>query len=63
MLDQELEAYDHRDGDYDYEQIDGEDYNLEEGEEYTEEGDETGKKESEQNILIVVIFVEVAVAR
>ncbi|MFS7961746.1 putative transcription factor C3H family [Helianthus anomalus] len=47
MLDQELEAYDHRDGDYDYEQIDGEDYNLEEGEEYMEEGDETGKKESE----------------
>ncbi|KAK9059955.1 hypothetical protein SSX86_020659 [Deinandra increscens subsp. villosa] len=48
MLDQELEAYDHRDGDYEYEQIDGEDYNLEEGEEYIEEEeDETGKKESE----------------
>ncbi|KAL8238226.1 hypothetical protein R6Q59_019307 [Mikania micrantha] len=48
MLDQELEAYDQRDGEYDYEHIDGEDYNLEEGEEeYMEEGDEAGKKESE----------------
>ncbi|KAI7758197.1 hypothetical protein M8C21_027662 [Ambrosia artemisiifolia] len=36
MLDQELEAYDHR-----------EDFNLEEGEEYMEEGYETGKKQSE----------------
>ncbi|KAK1416342.1 hypothetical protein QVD17_32131 [Tagetes erecta] len=47
MLDQELESYDHKDGDYDYEQIDGEEYNLEEGDEYLEEEDETGKKESE----------------
>ncbi|KAL8218514.1 hypothetical protein R6Q57_021887 [Mikania cordata] len=47
ILDQELEAYDQRDGEYDYEHIDGEDYNLEEGEEYMEEGDEAGKKESE----------------
>ncbi|XP_076952663.1 zinc finger CCCH domain-containing protein 17-like [Bidens hawaiensis] len=42
LLDQELEAYDQRDGDYDY----GDDYNLE-GEEYMEEEDENGTKESE----------------
>ncbi|XP_024963204.1 zinc finger CCCH domain-containing protein 17-like isoform X1 [Cynara cardunculus var. scolymus] len=50
MLDQELEAYDGRDGDYDYEQMDGdgEEYNLEEGEEYLEEDDDDGgKKEKE----------------
>ncbi|KAI7748578.1 hypothetical protein M8C21_000117, partial [Ambrosia artemisiifolia] len=52
MLDQELEAYDHRDGDYDYEQIDGEDFNLEEGEEYMEEGYETGKKQSESELIL-----------
>ncbi|KAI7746945.1 hypothetical protein M8C21_005918 [Ambrosia artemisiifolia] len=45
LLDQELEAYDQRDGEYEYEQIDGEDYNLEEGEEYMEEEDETATKE------------------
>ncbi|KAJ9554218.1 hypothetical protein OSB04_018263 [Centaurea solstitialis] len=53
LLDQELEAYDGRDGDYDYEQMegDGEEYNLEEGEEeYLEEydgDDDGGKKEKE----------------
>ncbi|KAJ0489046.1 putative transcription factor C3H family [Helianthus annuus] len=40
LLDEELEAYDDKDtADYEYEQIDGEDYNMEE--------DESGKKESE----------------
>ncbi|KAI3516873.1 hypothetical protein L1887_15987 [Cichorium endivia] len=47
LLDEELEGYDHKDGDYDYEAIDGEEYNLEEGEEYMEEEEEGGKKESE----------------
>ncbi|KAI3734206.1 hypothetical protein L6452_13670 [Arctium lappa] len=52
MLDQELEAYDGRDGDYDYEQMDGdgEEYNMEEEEEeYLEEDDDNGggKKEKE----------------
>ncbi|KAI3744112.1 hypothetical protein L1987_57188 [Smallanthus sonchifolius] len=49
LLDEELEAYDeNRDGDYEYEQMDGEeDYNLVEGEYVEEEdGDEYGKKES-----------------
>ena len=56
MLDQELEADDHRDGDYYYdEQIDGEEYNLEEGEEYMyeEEGDETGNRENEVYMVCV----------
>ncbi|KAL4575596.1 hypothetical protein LXL04_022444 [Taraxacum kok-saghyz] len=47
LLDEELEAYDHKDGDYDYEQIDGEEYNLEEGEEYNMEEEDGGKKENE----------------
>ncbi|KAL7589586.1 hypothetical protein Lser_V15G36891 [Lactuca serriola] len=49
LLDEELEAYDHKDGDYDYEQIDGEEeYNLEEGEEYMEEEEEEGGKKESQ---------------
>lgn len=53
MDDQELEAYDQRDGeDYDYEQVEGADYNLDEGEqadpeeEYLddEDGDDFAKK-------------------
>ncbi|GKB46843.1 zinc finger CCCH domain-containing protein 17 [Tanacetum coccineum] len=37
MVDQELEAYDSKEGDYDYEQIDGEEYYEEGDEEYIEE--------------------------
>lgn len=51
--DHDLENFDHREGDFDYEQVDGEDYNLEEGEngeaeeeEYLDEddGDDFAKK-------------------
>lgn len=46
MEDQEAEGYDQREGEYDYELADGEDYNLDEGEnvdpedEYYEEDDD-----------------------
>ncbi|KAK1425400.1 hypothetical protein QVD17_20752 [Tagetes erecta] len=48
LLDEELEAYDeNRDGEYEYEQMDGEeDYNLDEGEYVDEVGDEYENKES-----------------